>query len=82
MFINNAAKDNSDENPWSLGGAIHAWYVSFKGNSTVVFSNNSADDGGAIYCEPGGCISFEENSSSVFSDNTVYLWSYKWLYIL
>ena len=39
-------------------------------NSTVVFSNNSADDGGAICCETGGCISFEENSSSVFSDNT------------
>ena len=45
--------------------------IFFEGNSTTVFSNNSADNGGGIYSADHGYISFEENSETIFSNNNV-----------
>ena len=45
--------------------------ISFKGNSTTVFSNNVADDGAAVYSSVHSCISFEGNSKTTFSNNNV-----------
>ena len=50
-----------------MGGAVHCYgTVSLRGNSTM-FSDNSANDGGAIYCR---IISFEESSTVNFSYNS------------
>ena len=46
-------------------------YISFKGNSSAVFSSNNANNaGGAIYCKYNNHIYFENNSSTVFSNNS------------
>ena len=62
MFINNAA---------DYGGSIvyyHDGQITFEGNSSVVFVNNTAVEGGAI--RSTGQITFEGNSSVVFVNNT------------
>ena len=56
------------------GGALYLYNsaISFKGNSSTVFSNNIASDGGAVYYRSyidGRHISFEGNASTVFSNN-------------
>ena len=43
--------------------------ISFEGNSTTVFINNTADYGGAIYSHTS-FITFKDNSYTVFSNNT------------
>ena len=45
MFINNTSNYE--------GGAIYSSgqsYISFEGSSSTVFSNNTSEYGGAIYC--------------------------------
>ena len=57
----------------NCGGSIHAKessYISFEGNSNVLFTNNtSAGSGGAIHFE-NSFIMFKENSYTVFINNT------------
>ena len=45
--------------------------ISFEGNSTTVFHNNNADDGGGIYSSNHGCVSFKGNSKTTFNNNSV-----------
>ena len=65
MFVNNTAAYG--------GGAIlsnNNSQITFEGNSSTVFVNNTADDGGAIESYNNGQITFEGNSSTVFVNNT------------
>ena len=45
--------------------------ISFEGNSSAMFSNNTSIYGGAIYCRYDNHIIFKGNSSAVFNNNTV-----------
>ena len=62
------------------GAAIHSLlssYVTFKGNSSVIFSNNNISsanntdlqNGGIIFSQMHSQVSFEGNSTAVFSNN-------------
>ena len=56
-----------------LHGIIHIEkhaYIIFEGYATTVFSDNTADYGGAIYCNDNSYVSFEGNSTTEFIDNT------------
>ena len=44
-------------------------HTSFKGNSTTMFSNNTANEGGAVVLYYNSFISFELNSITVFRSN-------------
>ena len=57
----------------SIGGAIFSYSnISFKGNSSVVFTNNIAHNGGAINTDYNSHISFGENSSTWFISNKAF----------
>ena len=56
-----------------LHGIIHIAkhaYIIFEEYATTVFSDNTADYGGAIHCNDNSYISFEGNSTTEFIDNT------------
>ena len=46
--------------------------ISFEGNSTTVFSNNTADYGAAVSLTHNSYVSFKGNSVTVFSDNIAH----------
>ena len=52
------------------GGAIHSdnSYINFEGNTSPIFSSNTADSGGAIFSD--SYILFKENSSPIFGNNS------------
>ena len=71
------------------GGAIYSCdhsYITFEGNSSPVFSKNSAHNGGAIYSYEYSYVIFEGNSSPVFSKNTAHnggaIYSYEYSYVI
>ena len=49
--------------------AKHA-YIIFEGYATTVFSDNTADYGGAILCIDNSYVSFKGNSETMFNNNT------------
>ena len=73
-FINNVVHElDGHHSSLPHGGTIYTQncgHVSFDGNSSTLFSKNTAEVGGAIYSFSHCHLSFEGNSSTVFSDNT------------
>ena len=78
LFEGNSETTFTSNSAIRYGAAIYSdnSHVTFTGNSTVTFTNNvvSSDDvdlqnGGTIYSENNGCISFQENALTVFSNN-------------
>ena len=75
FFCNNSANEQRllcFEGCPNDGGAIYSTdesSISFKGNSSMMFSSNIANRGGAIYSVDHSCIYFEENSTTSFSNN-------------
>ena len=71
-FDSNVVSDNYTITHQDSGGTIYLNYDSntfFEGNSTTVFTNNTADYGGAIYFE-NSFVTFRDNSSTMFNNNT------------
>ena len=73
QFTSNIAKNTNDG---FGGGAIYSHAninIVFKGNSTAIFSNNTAKrSGGALSCHGSCTISVYENTSLVFNNNQAY----------
>ena len=75
-FSNNQAKYE--------GGALYIRYysdVTFEGNSTVIITNNQADNGGVLYIWNNSNFTFEGNSTVTISNNqadrnggALYIW--------
>ena len=63
------------DNTTNHGGACYSINssMSFEGNATTEFSNNTADYiGGAIFANLDTCISFKGTSKMMFNNNTAY----------
>ena len=69
----NLNNNNSISNYYlGCGGAIYSCdhsYIIFEGDSSPVFSNNTALKGGTIYSYENSYVIFEGNSSPIFSKN-------------
>ena len=54
----------------NIASALHISYCTVEFSGSVLFKNNSARKGGAIYLDHGSQIALEENSSITFSGNS------------
>jgi len=54
----------------NIGTAIHLQSSKFKFGSDIIFSGNSANDGGALYCERGALLLFQNEGKIHFYNNS------------
>jgi len=64
---------------WPIGGALFASgfsNINFYESSTLPFTTNSAETGGAIHAEFGSIVSFNDNVTVNFTNKCqIYWWS-------
>ena len=75
MVIFNSNFVSSNESNLLIGGILYCvanCITSFEANSTTLFSNNTAQLGGAILSNNNSIIYFEGNATTVFHNNNAY----------